>query len=217
MKTDTQLKHDIVAELDWDRAINATNVGVAVRDGVVTMTGHIDTYAEKDAIERAVQRVQGVRAVAVELDVKLSPGHQRNDSEIAAAAESAFKWHALLPAEKIHVRVEKGWVTLSGELDWEYQRRNAESSVRALTGVVGVSNTLTLKPQVAPANVVGRIREALTRRAEREARNIEANITGSTVTLRGSVHTWAERAACEGAAWSAPGIAKVVNDLQVSP
>jgi osmotically-inducible protein OsmY len=217
MKTDTQLKHDVVAELDWDRAINATNIGVAVRDGVVTMSGHIDTSADKDAIERAVQRVEGVRAVAVELDVKLSPGHQRSDSEIAAAAESAFKWHALLPADKLKVRVEKGWVTLGGEVEWDYQRRNAESSVRALTGVVGVSNTIAIKPQVAPANVIGRIREALTRRAEREVRNIDASVSGSTVTLRGSVHTWAERAACEGAAWSAAGISKVVNELQVSP
>jgi osmotically-inducible protein OsmY len=161
MKTDVQLKHDVVAELDWERAINATNVGVAVKDGVVTLSGHIDTYAEKDAIERAVQRVEGVRALAVELDVKLAPGHQRSDSEIAAAAESSFNWHALVPADRIKVRVEKGWVTLSGELDWDYQRRNAESAVRALMGVVGVSNTIVIKPQTAPANVVGRIREAL--------------------------------------------------------
>lgn len=215
MKTDVQLKHDVVAELDWDRSVNATNVGVAVRDGVVTLSGHIDTYAEKDAIERAVQRVEGVRAVAVELDVKLAPGHQRSDSEIAAAAESSFKWHALVPADRIKVRVEKGWVTLSGEVDWDYQRRNAESAVRALMGVVGVSNSIAIKAQTAPANVIGKIREALTRRAEREARNIEANISGTTVTLRGTVHTWAERAACEGAAWSATGITKVVNELQI--
>jgi len=216
MKTDVQLKHDVVAELDWERAINATNVGVAVKDGVVTLSGHIDTYAEKDAIERAVQRVEGVRAMAVELDVKLAPGHQRSDSEIAAAAESSFNWHALVPADRIKVRVEKGWVTLSGELDWDYQRRNAESAVRALMGVVGVSNTIAIKPQTAPANVVGRIREALTRRAEREARNVEAVISGSTVTLRGTVHTWADRTACEGAAWSAQGITKVINELTLA-
>ena len=131
MKSDVQMKADVEAELDWDRAINATNVGVSVKDGIVTLSGHIDTYAEKSAIERAVQRVEGVKAVAIELDVKLAPGHHRSDSEIAAAVETAFSWHALIPAERLKVRVEKGWVTLSGELDWDYQRRSAQAAVRA--------------------------------------------------------------------------------------
>ncbi|MEY4863140.1 MAG: hypothetical protein RLZ51_1235 [Pseudomonadota bacterium] len=217
MKTDSQLKHDVVAELEWERSINATNVGVAVKDGVVTLNGHIETYAEKDAIERAAQRVEGVRAVAIELDVKLSPTHQRSDTEIASAAEASFKWHSLVPADRIRLRVEKGWVTLSGEVDWDYQRRNAESAVRALTGVVGVSNTITLKPQAAPTDVAQRIKDALARRAEREARSIDTMVSGTTVTLRGNVHTWAERAACEGAAWSATGISKVINELHVVP
>ena len=215
MKSDVQMKADVEAELDWDRAINATNVGVSVKDGIVTLSGHIETYAEKSAIERAVQRVEGVKAVAIELDVKLAPGHHRSDSEIAAAVETAFSWHALIPAERLKVRVEKGWVTLSGELDWDYQRRSAETAVRALTGVVGVTNSVTLKPQTTSPNVVGRIREALTRRAEREARNIDATVNGSTVTLHGSVHTWADRAAAEGAAWSATGVTRVVNELKV--
>lgn len=215
MKTDAQLKIDVTSELEWDPSINATNVGVAVKDGVVTLTGHLDTYAEKHAIERAVQRVDGVWATAVELDVNLSPSHQRSDSEIALAAESAFKWHALIPAERIRVKVEKGWVTLTGEVEWEYQRRNAETAVRPLTGVVGVSNGITLKTQVAPANISNRIREALTRQAQREAKNIEVTVSGSTVTLKGKVHSWAERSAIQGAAWSAPGIAVVVNNLKI--
>jgi osmotically-inducible protein OsmY len=215
MKTDAQLKSDVSAELEWDPSINATHVGVAVNDGVVSLTGHLDTYAEKFALERAVQRVHGVKAIAMEVDVKLEPGHRRSDSEIATAAESALQWHALVPADKILVKVERGWVTLKGEVDWEYQRRSAEKAVRTLTGVVGVSNTLTLKSTTTPANVANRIRDALARHAEREAKHIEVIVNGSVVTLRGAVHSWAERSAAYGAAWSAPGVLTVVNELKV--
>ncbi len=216
MKTDVQLKRDVQAELEWDASVNATQVGVAVKDGVVTLSGHLDTYAEKLAIEKAVQRVEGVQALALELDIKLAPGHVRSDSEIAAAAESAFKWHALVPDELIKVKVEKGWVTLSGEVEWDYQRREAENAVRPLTGVVGVSNYVTLKQRTTPADITNRIRGALTRQAERESKNITVSLSGSTVTLRGSVHSWAERSAAQGAAWSAPGVTGVLNELMVS-
>jgi osmotically-inducible protein OsmY len=216
MKPDAQLKTEITQELEWDPSINADHVGVAVEGGIVTLTGHLETFAAKFAIERAVQRVGGVRAVAVELDVKLAPNHKRSDSEIAQAAESAFKWHALIPAERIRIKVEKGWITLSGELDWEYQRHAAERAVRALIGVVGVSNQMTLKPTVTPANISHRIRDAMARHAEREANHIEVTVTGSTVALRGKVGSWAERSAAQGAAWSAPGIARVVNELTIS-
>lgn len=215
MKTDAQLKKDVSAELDWDPSINATQIGVAVKDGVVTLAGHLDTYAEKHAIERAVQRVQGVKAFAVEVDVKLAPGHQRSDSEIAAAAESALKWHSLVPEDRLQVKVEKGWVTLKGEVDWEYQRRNAEKAIRPLTGVVGVSSAITLKPTTSATNVADRIREALTRHAEHEAKHIEVVVSGSSVTLRGKVDSWPERTAAYGAAWSAPGVLSVVNELKV--
>ena len=216
MKTDAQLKKDVEAELQWDPAVDATNVGVAVKDGIVSLTGHLDTYAEKFAIERAVQRVAGVRAIAVELDVKLAPNHQRSDTEIAAAIEAAFKWHALLSAQRLKVKVEKGWVTLSGNVDWEYQRHDAEHAVRPLAGVVGLSNSITLKQQATPGNVATRIREALTRQAQREAAHIEVDLQGASVTLRGQVHSWAERVAAQGAAWSAPGITSVINELKVS-
>jgi osmotically-inducible protein OsmY len=217
MKTDVQLKNDVCAELDWDPSINASQVGVAVKDGIVTLTGHLDTYAEKHAVERAVQRVHGVQAIAVEMDVKLDPGHRRSDSDIAAAAQSAFKWHAQIPMDRIQVQVEKGWVTLSGEVDWEYQRREAEKAVRPLTGVVGVSNAIKLKPRVLPANLAQRIREALARHAEHEAKHIEASVEGGVVTLRGSVDSWAERVAAAGATWSAPGVSSVVNEIKVQP
>jgi osmotically-inducible protein OsmY len=215
MKTDAQLKKDVTAELEWDPSINASHVGVAAADGVVTLTGHLGTFAEKYAIERAVQRVEGVKAIALELDVKLEPGHKRSDSEIAGAVQSALSWHALVPAERIQAKVEKGWVTLKGEVDWEYQRQNAEKAVRPLTGVVGVSNLLTLKPSVTPAKVADRIRDAMARHAEREAKHIEVMVSGSAVTLRGTVDSWAERNAAFGAAWSAPGVLSVVNEVKV--
>ena len=215
MKTDAQLKKDVTAELEWDPSINASHVGVAAENGVVTLTGHLNTFAEKYAIERAVQRVEGVKAIAVELDVKLEPGHKRSDSEIATAVQSALLWHALIPAERIQVKVDKGWVTLKGELDWEYQRGSAERAVRNLTGVVGVSNAITLKPSVTPAKVADRIRDALARHAEREAKHIEVMTSGSTVTLRGTVDSWAERNTATGAAWSAPGVLSVVNEIRV--
>jgi len=215
MKSDAQLKTDVTHELEWDPSINATHVGVAVQDGVVTLTGHLDTFAEKYAIERATQRVEGVHAVAVELDVKLAPSHKRSDSEVAMAAESMFKWHALIPADRIQVRVEKGWVSLSGEVDWEYQRAAAERAVRSLTGVVGVDNNVRLRVVALPGNISTRIREALARHAEREARHIEVTLKGSTAVLEGRVDSWAERNAAQGAAWSAPGVTMVVNNLRV--
>jgi osmotically-inducible protein OsmY len=215
VKTDLQLKADVMAELDWDPSINSTHVGVAVKDGVVTLTGHLDTYAEKFAIERAVQRVRSVKGIAVEIDVKLDPSHRRSDSDIAAAAESAFKWQALVPPDRIRVMVEKGWVTLTGELDWDYQRCEAEKAVRILTGVVGVSNGITLKPVAAPADVSKRIRDALVRHAMNEAKLLEVTVKSDTVTLHGTVDSWSERAAAASAAWSAPGVAKVINEIKI--
>jgi osmotically-inducible protein OsmY len=215
MKTDLQLKKDIESELEWDPSIKANNVGVAVKEGIVTLTGHLETYAEKYATERAVQRVEGVKSVAVELDVKLDPAHKRTDADIAAAAESAMKWHSLVPTDRIKVRVEKGWVTLSGEVEWDYQRQQAVKAVRPLTGVVGVVDNITLKPKVSASNISHRIRDALARQAEREAKNIEVSVSGQTVTLHGKVHSWAERTAVQGAAWSAPGIATVINQVEV--
>ncbi len=217
MKTDAQLKKDVTAELEWDPAINATQVGLAVKAGVVTLTGHIDTYAEKRAIERAVSRVSGVLGLAVELDVKLDPSHRRSDSDIAATAESAFRWNTLVPYDRIQVKVEKGWVTLSGEVDWDFQRQNAAMAVRPLTGVVGVSNNITLKVRVVPANISNRIREALFRLAADEAKHIEVTANANQVVLKGKVGSWAERKTVVAAAWAAPGVSGVTCDLLVQP
>lgn len=216
MKSDAQLKKDVEDELDWDPSINAAEVGVAVKDGVVTLSGQLDSFMEKYEVEKVVQRVAGVRAVAVEIDVKLNDDSKRSDTEIAHAVEIALAWHSSVPAERIKAKVEKGWVTLSGEVDWEYQRATAANLVRPLLGVVGVGNAIVLKPRTTPGNIEKRIRDALTRRAEREAKGIEVSINGSTAVLRGSVHTWAEREAAQGAAWSAPGVTRVDNELRVN-
>lgn len=215
MKTDAQLKEDVTKELEWEPSVNASQVGVAVKNGVVTLTGHLDTYAQKYNVEKAVARVAGVKAIALEVDVKLEPGHKRSDSEIAEAAENALLWNTQVPDDRIQLKVEKGWITLKGEVDWDYQRKSAENAVRALTGVMGVSNSIALAPTITPANVAGRIREALARHAEREAKKIEVSVQGTTVTLQGDVASWEERVAAGSAAWSAPGISRVVNEIKV--
>lgn len=215
MKTDRQLKHDIEAELEWDPAIQAPHVGVAVDGGVVVISGHFGSHAQRHAVERAVQRVAGVRAIAVEADVKLEPQHQCSDAEIAAAIETAFHWHAQIPSDRVRVRVEKGHVTLSGEVDWEYQRHNAELVVRSLSGVVQVVNKIALRERRAPEYVAQRIEDALARYAQREAGRVQVQVQGATATLRGKVNSWAERETIQTAAWSAPGISRVVNELEV--
>ena len=215
MKTDAQLKKDVLTELAWDPGVDAAHVGVAVHDGVITLTGHLSTYAEKSAAERAVKRVAGVRGVALELDVKLAPQHRLSDAEIADAVRTAFKWHALIPEDRLHFTVENGRVTLTGLVDWEQQRHNAEAAVRPLTGVVGVVNKIHLRPREAPEHVAQRIQDALARYAQDEAGRIEVTVHEGTATLRGSVHSWAEQAVVQHAAWSAPGIRRVVSQLKV--
>jgi osmotically-inducible protein OsmY len=210
-----QLKKDVVAELAADPAIHETGVGVAVRDGVVTLTGHLGTYVEKFAVERAVRRVDGVRAIAIELDVKLSPQHKRSDTEIAAAAEQALRWNIQVPADNVRLAVEGGWVRLQGEVDWDFQRQAAQKAVRALPGVTGITNEITLRNKPTPADVSSRIEEALKRQAVREAHRIQIEVKGGVVMLRGNVHSWQEREAVAGASWSVPGVLQVVNDLRI--
>ena len=214
-KTDSALKAQVIDELVWDPAIKETAVGVAVKDGVVTLNGHLDTYAEKEAAMRAVRRVAGVKAVAVEIDVKLSPSHQRSDTDIARSIELVLKWNASIPADAVRVTVDHGWVTLQGEVEWNHQRFSAESVIRPLMGVVGISSELKLKTKVLAADLSRKIEDALRRQALREAQHIHIAVAGDTVTLTGKVHSWQERQAAQGVAWSAPGVKTVVNELQV--
>lgn len=215
MKTDSELKKDVLAELAWDPLVPEARIGVAVSDGVVTLTGHLDSYAEKIAAKHAAERVSGVKALAIEIEVIPLGIHQRSDTEIAAAAEHALGWNTSIPQDRVKVTVEKGWVTLSGELDWNFQRRAVERLIRPLKGVVGISDNIRLKTAAAPVNLSSRIQEALVRQAVREAKRIEVAMEGSVVTLKGHVHSWAERSAAEGASWSAPGVSRVNNQLTV--
>lgn len=215
MKTDADLKREVMAELDWDPAVKSTGIGVAVRNGVVTLTGHLDTYAEKLAVEKALRRVDGVAAIALELDVRLSPEHRRSDTDIAQAAESALKWQSTVPAEAIRLTVENGWVRLQGEVEWDYQRKAAEKAIRDLRGVVGISDEITLKHKPVPTDLARRIQDALTRQAVREARHVTIEVHDGTVTLRGKVNSWHERDAIQGATWSAPGVRAIINELTV--
>lgn len=216
MKTDSNLKKDVMAELSWDPAVNADLIGVAVANGVVTLTGHLTTYAEKESVLRAVRRLKGVQAIALELDVKLSPQHKRSDTEIATSAEQALKWNALVPVENIRLTVDHGWITLRGETEWEYQRKSAESALRNLTGVVGISNEITLRVKPQVADLSRKIQDALTRQALTEAQNIQIGVEGATVKLNGTVHSWQERSAVQAVAWSAPGVRSVVNELRIA-
>ena len=215
MKTDTDLKNDVLAELLWDPLVPETRIGVSVNHGVVTLTGHVDSYAEKVATRRAAQRVSGAKAIAVELDVVPAGEHRRSDTEIAAAAEQALGWNTSVPQGKVKIMVEKGWVTLSGELDWNFQRRAVERLIRPLKGVVGIIDNIQLKSLPAPSDLGLRIQDALTRQAMREAKRMDISVLGGVVTLSGHVHSWAESNAAEGAAWSAPGVSRVNNQLSV--
>jgi osmotically-inducible protein OsmY len=215
VKTDAQLKADVTDELAWDPAINATNVGVMVKDGVVTLAGHLDSFAEKHAVEQAVRKVSGVRGIALDLDVKLAASQQRTDSDIAQAATAALSLNSLVPAGKIKVEVENGWVTLTGQVDWGYQFASAEQCVRPLAGVRGLSNKITVKPRVQSRDIAQQISAALARQAAREARHIGIEVEGSVVTLSGKVHSMAEHDAALGVAFSAEGVSRVVDHLQV--
>ena len=215
MRTDADLKRDVTGELTWDPAVKSNAIGVAVKDGVVTLTGHLDSFGEKHAALRAAQRVAGVKAIALELDVKLAPDHKRSDTDIAASAETALKWNTLVP-DAVQLTVDHGWITLKGEVEWDYQRRSAEKAIRPLMGVVGISNEMKLRARPQATDLSRKIEEALTRQAIREAKQIHVTVNGTAVKLTGNVHSWHELEAAQGVAWSAPGVVSVVNELRVA-
>ena len=215
MRTDYQIKEDVLDELAWQPNIDETQIGVIVEDGVVTLNGTVDSYVKKRAAENAVKKVTGVRAVAMDIEVKFGSDYKKSDKEIAKAASEALKWDVSVPEKGIEIKVEDGWVFLTGEVEWSYQKEAARKQVEKLLGVKGVSNTITLKNEVKASEVINKIKKAFHRMANVDANNITLETHGHTVTLRGQVNSIKEKEDAEKAAYNAPGVYDVKNHLQV--
>jgi osmotically-inducible protein OsmY len=215
--SDSELRKAVEEALDWEPSIDAKAIGVSVDNGIVTLSGHVDTYAEKREAEKVAGLVRGVKAVACELDVALSSLQQKSDEEIARAAANALAWNTVLPKGRIQVWVDQGRVTLEGTVDWQYQRKSADKCIRYLAGVKDVNNHIVVKPSANRGVVKGQIDAALIRNAQLDADNIRVEVRGDRIILRGTVQSWMEREQAEKAAWASPGVTDVENLITVNP
>jgi osmotically-inducible protein OsmY len=215
MKTDSQLQSDVIAELSWEPSIHSESIGVEVNGGVVTLAGHVGSYAEKLEAERAALRVFGVKALAVEIDVRLAGVSNRTDADVARTVEHVLQWTTYLATDTIKIKVEGGWVTLSGEVNWEYQRKAAVDAIRYLMGVKGVTDLIAIKPTVSAPLVKADIEAALKRRARKDSDSISVSVAGRDVTLSGSVHNWSDRDLATHTAWGTPGVRSVTNNTTI--
>lgn len=214
---DNRLQQLVLDELDWDPTVHAADIGVSVHDGVVTLNGHVTTFAEKRAAEEAAQRVAGVEAVAEEIDVRMAGDDRPTDSELADAVVHAIKWHVYLPEKKLRVKVEEGVVTLQGEVEWKYQIGKAVDAVRAIRGVRGIINLIQVRPRLTPDDIKDRIKRALERSAAQDIGTIDVKVNGHEILLSGTTRSWQEREDALRAASSAPGVTSVVNDITIRP
>jgi len=216
MKTDAQIQQDVIEELKWEPSVNDAQIGVSAKDGIVTLSGHVTSFAEKWDAESAAQRVSGVKALAIEVDVSLPGSSHRNDVDIARSVENILAWSTYLPQDHVKVMVEDGWITLTGEVDWEYQKQALSGQIRYLMGVKGVSDNIAIRPAVSSSAVKSDIEAALRRRARVNARNVSVEVHEATVTLSGTVDNWAERELARHTAWGTPGVHKVVDNIAIA-